>query len=267
MTIQENPKEYLSVAGLIEQLQRLHPWEITDVVAIRRSSNPDSDGGATTRPLQAKLNMDIPFVVSSVYESQDSILSGIQHLHCPLGFDADLTFGNGGFWRKHERPPLCYDATPLYDGVVKADSARLPIESASIGSAVFDPPFLTYIKGGRSHKGGGVAMSNRFGGYYAYSELEMHYCGTLSEAYRVLRPLGRLVFKCQDIIHNHKMHCTHAKVINWAEARGFRLMDLFVMPAKYRMPSPQKGIQRHARIFHSYFLVFERNRNPWKPNP
>ena len=27
-----------------------------------------------------------------------------------------------------------------------------------------------------------------------------------------------------------------------------------------QMPSPQKGKQRHARIWHSYFLVFERNR-------
>jgi|GEM_PF-4421244 len=34
--------EYLSVAGLIEQLQRLHPGEITDVVSIRRSSKPGS---------------------------------------------------------------------------------------------------------------------------------------------------------------------------------------------------------------------------------
>jgi hypothetical protein len=29
------------------------------------------------------------------------------------------------------------------------------------------------------------------------------------------------------------------------------------LTAKHRMPSPQKGKQRHARIFHSYFLVLE----------
>jgi hypothetical protein len=34
------------------------------------------------------------------------------------------------------------------------------------------------------------------------------------------------------------------------------------LPAKFRMPGPQKGTQRHARIFHSYFLVFERDRTP-----
>ena len=68
-----------------------------------------------------------------------------------------------------------------------------------------------------------------------------------------------LVFKCQDIIHNHKMHCTHANVIFWAEIEGFRLADLFVLPAKHRLPSPNRaGTQKHARIFHSYFLVLER---------
>jgi hypothetical protein len=54
------------------------------------------------------------------------------------------------------------------------------------------------------------------------------------------------------------MHCTHARVITMAEIEGFRLLDLFVLLAKSRMPGPQKGQQRHARIWHSYFLVFEK---------
>ena len=206
-------------------------------------------------------------VVRSVYETQDEILSGIMRLHCPGGFDADLTYGNGQFWKKLPRPRLCYDITPLHDGVQQADSAMLPLTPGAIGSAVFDPPFLTYVKNGRAHKDGKVAMTARFGGYYTYDELETHHRDTISEAHRVLRPLGRLVFKCQDIIHNHRMHCTHANVINWAETEGFRLLDLFVLPAKSRMPGPQNGTQRHARVFHSYFLVFERDRNPWREAP
>lgn len=67
-----------------------------------------------------------------------------------------------------------------------------------------------------------------------------------------------MVFKCQDIIHNHRMHCTHYNVIKWAECEGFRLVDLFILTAKSRMPGPQKGKQRHARVWHSYFLVFEK---------
>jgi len=47
-------------------------------------------------------------------------------------------------------------------------------------------------------------------------------------------------------------------MIEWC-SEWFRLKDLFVLPAKHRLPSPNRvGKQKHARIFHSYFLVFER---------
>lgn len=194
-----------------------------------------------------------------MYFTQDEILSSIIRLHCPNGFDADLTFGNGSFWKRITRPSLCFDITPLKDGVMQSDSRELPLSDSSISSAVFDPPFLTYVRKGRAHNGK-VAMSSRFGGYYRYDELEAHYRGTLKECNRVIRPLGRLIFKCQDVIHNHRMHCTHASVIQWAATEGFRLLDLFILAAKSRMPGPQKGTQRHARVFHSYFLVFERQK-------
>lgn len=68
-----------------------------------------------------------------------------------------------------------------------------------------------------------------------------------------------MIFKCQDIIHNHRMHCTHSKVIAWAEECGMRLLDLFILAAKHRLPAPNRGgQQKHARIYHSYFLVFEK---------
>ena len=214
----------------------------------------------TESPIDSYAGVPLGGVIRSVYDAQDEILSAIMRLHCPGGFDADLTFGNGSFWKRLPRPRLCYDITPLSKGVIQADSAMLPLAPGSISSAVFDPPFLTYVKAGRAHKAGKVAMTARFGGYYTYDQLETHYRDTISECYRVLRPLGRMVFKCQDIIHNHRMHCTHVNVVNWAQIEGFRLLDLFILPAKSRMPGPQKGTQRHARIFHSYFLVLERDR-------
>jgi hypothetical protein len=34
---------------------------------------------------------------------------------------------------------------------------------------------------------------------------------------------------------------------------------MFILAANHRMPSPNRaGAQKHARIFHSYFLVFKR---------
>ena len=195
-------------------------------------------------------------VVRSVYPTNAEILAAIEKLHCPEGFECDMTFGNGAFWKGRARPKYCFDITPLHEGVIEATSEMLPLEPSTLANAVFDPPFLTYVKAGRAHKDGKVAMTARFGGYYTYDELEDHYRGTISEAWRVLKPGGKLVFKCQDVIHNHRMHCTHVNVCNWAEYEGFRLLDLFILPAKSRMPGPQKGTQRHARVFHSYFLVF-----------
>ena len=197
-------------------------------------------------------------VLRSVYYDQHDILDAIHKLHCPEGFECDMTYGNGQFWKRQPRPLYCYDLDPQQPETIQADSRSLPLPAGSLSNCVFDPPFLTYVKNARKHKDGKVAMTARFGGYWRYDELEDHYRDTISEAYRVLRPKGKMIFKCQDIIHNHKMHCTHYRTIMMAETEGFRLADLFVLPAKHRMPSPQKGVQRHARVFHSYFLVFEK---------
>jgi hypothetical protein len=202
-------------------------------------------------------------VIRSVYESQDDILRGIQHLHCPEGFECDMTYGNGAFWKNLPRPKYCFDVSPQKPEAVQACSMMLPLEPETLNNCVFDPPFLCYVDSGRanaSSAGKRAVMSARFGGYWKYQELEDHYRGTLKEAHRVLKPGGKMIFKCQDIIHNHRIHCTHANVIQWAE--GFRLKDLFILPAKHRMPlkaaSHGRQTQRHARIFHSYFLVLEK---------
>lgn len=193
--------------------------------------------------------------VRSVYFDQDDILRGIIKLHSPKGFDCDVTYGNGQFWKNLPQPYLKFDIDPQVEGVRQSCSTNLPIEAKILNSIVFDPPFLTYVKSGRGGNGA-MVMANRFGGYWRYEELESHYRGTIREAARVLKAGGIMVVKCQDIIHNHKMHCTHANVISWAALDGFIVKDIFVLPAKHRMPMPNRGAkQQHARVFHSYFLV------------
>ena len=195
-------------------------------------------------------------MIKSVYPDQTNILLSIQQLHCPTGYECDLTYGNGGFWKDIPAPKYLFDIEPLADNVMKSSSDNIPLKDNELQNAVFDPPFLTYITKGREHKSGNMVMSKRFGGYYSYQELETHYKNTLQEVHRVLKPKGIFVFKCQDIVHNHKLQPTHLNIVNWAEGK-FRLKDLFLLVKNHRMPSPQKGTQRHARIFHSYFLVLE----------
>lgn len=202
-----------------------------------------------------------PKVVRSLSMEQEEILLGILQLTGLDCFDADITYGNGSFYRGAIPEPVHkFDIEPQALDVQLASSIALPIDDSSLGSIVFDPPFLTYVRAGRDGNGS-MIMAKRFAGYWRYDELEAHYRATLKEAGRVLRDDGILVMKCQDIVHNHRLHPTHAWVIEWAADAGLQLKDLFVLGANHRLPSPnRKGSQKHARIFHSYFLVFSRKR-------
>jgi len=200
-------------------------------------------------------------MIPSVSYDQHEILKNIMLL-CDIDrFCADVTYGNGKFYDKIPEPAFKFDISPQVDGVTACSSDNVPLTDGQIKSLVFDPPFLTYVRAAREGNGN-MVMAKRFGGYWRYDELEEHYRNTLIEAHRVLSKKGIMVFKCQDIIHNHKMHCTHINVINWSDGL-FRLKDLFILPAKSRMAIPQqegtrKKVQKHARIFHSYFMVLEK---------
>ena len=198
-------------------------------------------------------------MIKSVYYDQTDILKSIMELCGIERFCADVTYGNGSFYKTIEQPVFKGDISPQLTGVTECSSDKLPVDEGAFKSLVFDPPFLTYVKAAREHNS---IMAKRFGGYWRYDELEDHYRKTIIEAHRVLSKKGIMVIKCQDIIHNHKMHCTHANIINWMDGM-FRLKDLFILPAKSRMGMPEKKgekkrVQKHARIFHSYFMVLEK---------
>ena len=195
--------------------------------------------------------------VKSVYDNQDDILAAIMALNGIAAFDVDVTYGNGAFYKRIPQPIRRFDIDGSLLHVEQACSTSLPLADASVRSLVFDPPFLTYVRDGRN---GNMVMAKRFSGYWRYEELRSHYMLSLIEAYRVLRHRGIMVFKCQDIIHNHKFHPTHINVMQWA-AGMFRLKDMFILTASHRMPQPNRdAMQQHARIYHSYFLVLERER-------
>jgi len=200
-------------------------------------------------------------MIRSCEYDQTEILSGIMQLCGIERFDADITYGNGMFYKHLPQPELKFDIDPQLDGVIEASSDSLPVDDAALRSLVFDPPFMTYVRAGRSGNGN-MVMAKRFGGYWRYDELEDHYKSTLRECGRVLGKRGIMVFKCQDIVHNHRLHPTHIFITEWMR-EWFRLKDLFVLAAKSRMPIPQKQgerkkVQKHARIHHSYFMVLER---------
>ena len=80
------------------------------------------------------------------------------------------------------------------------------------------------------------------------------------EAYRVLRPNGILVVKCQDEVSANKQRLTHVEIITGYESLGFYAKDLFVVVRTNRAGVSRLKKQEHARKNHSYFLVFQKTK-------
>ena len=199
-------------------------------------------------------------VIKSLYSNQFEILDAIIKLHVEGDtFEVDVTYGNGAFYKKGlPQPTHRFDIDPTLKNTTKTcSSENTDLADASVNSVVFDPPFLTYIRKQRVGNSS-MVMAKRFSGYWHVDELIKHYQATLVEAARILKHKGIMVIKCQDIVHNHKLFCTHAHILNWA-AQSFRLKDLFIQAATHRMPAPnRKGTQKHARVYHSFWLVLQR---------
>jgi hypothetical protein len=80
------------------------------------------------------------------------------------------------------------------------------------------------------------------------------------EAYRILRPEGILIVKCQDEVSANTQRLTHVEIIHEYERIGYYTKDLFVVVRPNRPAVSRTKGQVHARKNHSYFLVFVKTR-------
>lgn len=87
------------------------------------------------------------------------------------------------------------------------------------------------------------------------------YHKSIEEFYRILKPDGVLIFKCQDTIDSCKQYLSHIEIHNKAIDCGFYAKDLFVLLAKNRIIGKTHHNQQHCRKYHSYFLVFIKQKN------
>lgn len=92
-------------------------------------------------------------------------------------------------------------------------------------------------------------------------EKSLHQCyrDMLKEAYRILKAKGILIFKCQDKVSSGRQYMSHVFVMNEAVKLGFYPKDLFILTAKSRLVADWQRNQKHARKFHCYFWVFQKN--------
>jgi len=207
--------------------------------------------------------MEKDFVpVKSVYHSNFEVIKNIMSLYNIEAFDLDCTYSRGLFWKNLPPPKIKSDIIPLHPDVIEADSENLPFENESINSIMYDPPFVISGKMYKENKEGSSVIAKRFEGYTSYNLLTENYRNTLNELYRILKPGGILVMKCQDTVSGGKNHFTHVMTMNMALKIGFYPKDLFILLAKMRINSfgGRWNKQEHARKYHSYFWVFEKTK-------
>lgn len=198
-------------------------------------------------------------VIKTTSYDQIEILNSIIELYVNVGyFDLDPTYSKGKFYEsgKIQQPKIKSDIIPRFDDVNGWDACKLGIGDSSINSICFDPPF---IAGHTKDKPTGI-IGERFHGFRYIKDLWEWYDKCLLEFYRVLGKGGVLVFKCQDTVSSGKQYLSHVHIINEAEKVGFYCRDMFVLNAKNRIIGHNHHNQKHARKFHSYFLVFEKRK-------
>jgi len=179
---------------------------------------------------------------------------------------ADVTYGKGVFWKHVPADAYRVLATDLATGV---DCRQLPYGDGAIDCVVCDPPYM-HTPGGSAHNG-----HQNFEGYYrnnaATSAKKYHeavlelYFSAGREAYRVLRPGGFHIVKCQDEVCANRQRLTHVEIINELTGFGFVVEDLFVVVRNGKPGVSRQLVQVHARKNHSYFVVFRKpqGRSPW----
>jgi len=191
-------------------------------------------------------------VYFSVFDNEQELLNAILILNNIDQIDLDPMFFKGNFYKKIRLPKIYGDLNPI-NNIPNIDATDLNILDNSINSIILDPPFMFGIHG-KSDK---YYSSKTHGIFKNYNSLIETYTKIISEAYRVLRNNGILIFKCQDYTDT-KTSLIHCEVYNIAKSFGFYAKDLAILNIKRGKVYNSKLKQRHLRKSHSYFFVFKK---------
>lgn len=195
-------------------------------------------------------------IIKTTSCNQEEIIKNIIKLYCPKGIELDPTYSKGNFYKNIKKPKYKHDIKPQTKDVLFGDCRKLSYNNESIESIMFDPPFIA----GKSLKSEGI-IRNRFSSFKDMKECWEFYYYSLIEFYRILKNKGILIFKCQDTISGGKQYLSHVEIINYAIKLGFYPKDLFILISENRIIGRTHKKQQHARKYHSYFLVFIKEKN------
>ena len=196
-------------------------------------------------------------VIKTSHTSETELLSGIMELYNESRpVDLDPCYSKGRIWKVlNLQPKFRSDVCPQVPGVARCDCRSLPYKPESIGSILFDPPFLPT---GKSRSG---LMAARFSGFDNLKDLYAMYDSSLIEFERVLRPGGLILWKCQDLITRNRQELIHVWIINRATELGFVVMDIFVLTKQAQLISSKWKNQVHARKNHCFYIVLSKGQS------
>lgn len=193
-------------------------------------------------------------MLKTVFDNQAELIKEMVTFYSGRNIDLDPTFSAGKFYRGTGIVP--WSTSDITMGI---DYRHLSWGDHSLGSIMFDPPFLASGLSREKHAAPPTGKVNqRFGWYRTVEELWNMYRDALIEFNRILRPGGVVYFKCQDLCTSGKQHWSHIEVYNFAKECGFIVEDLFILTTKSRLTDPRWKTQRHARKHHCYFWVFRK---------
>ena len=211
-------------------------------------------------------------IIRNTSHSQKEILKNIMTLYNNgEAFDCDITASQLKFYLKNRGdeyelpvPKHLFDVYPQSEDVKQiVPFQKIPMPDNSLGSIVFDPPFVISPKTCKSALEGkdkSCLMFKRFSSFYPVSELYYNYYWWLKESYRTLKEDGILVVKCMSTVSGGYQHNSEEYVFMAAMSLGFYCVDKFILNAKARLISGAKyKKQCHSRKYTSVFYVFQKN--------
>jgi len=229
------------------------PRQFCDTPECKRARHAESERTRRHRPP--------PPVVTVTFGANDHLIADAARLYLADGaVVADVTYGQGRFWKKTDTSRyrfLASDLEPSAPGILAADFRSLPYESGSVDAVVFDPPYIHSPGAGMyaaRYNGGATTTANSHAGIMAV------YLSGMTEAARVLRDGGRLWVKCKDTIASERQCWSHIDIHEMAKALGMYARDLFLLVPAAPSTVAAGGRwprQLHARKVHSYLWIFE----------
>ena len=160
----------------------------------------------------------------------------------------DVTYGRGTFWNLYQPARLITNDLGKGTPDVRFDARAMPFPDGTFDVTVIDFPYK--LNGTPDPD-----IDERYGVEQVRTRDERHdlmYAG-LAEGIRVTRPLGFVLFKCQDQVNSGRVWWQSRMFAEHAELLGCTHKDLLLKLG--HRPQPEGRSQQHARRNYSTLLV------------